>query len=53
MNKFWQGGSGLDVEKLCDVIGWEKTHFIKINLALCENYLLTKLILRIENKYLG
>lgn len=31
----------------------EKTHFIKINLALCVNYLLTKLILRTENKYLG
>ena len=34
-NQFWQGGSGLGVEKWCDVIGWEKTHFIKINLALC------------------
>lgn len=53
MNQFWQGGSGLGVEKWCDVIGWEKTHFIKINLALCVNYLLTKLILGIENKYLG
>lgn len=27
MNQFWQGGSGLGVEKWCDVIGWEKNSF--------------------------